>query len=200
MRNIRFAHDPARPPTDIAAYEASVLVSVSDGMQTSSVATSQITVTITNLPPAILLGNDTTAEVVMRDSEPVIQVLQVGVDIIEDSDTISHITLTLTNPVHDSEQIFAVNGGSVSPSITVTNDTNSVTLTGPASQLEFIDALNRVEISYNYPAMDSILQGDVPDFTPRLVQSHLAGLNNVVYTHKLLQLQAQSLTSLSLKL
>ena len=169
LRNLRFVHDADRPPTDIAAYEASVTVSVSDGELTSDVAVSEIVVIVTNIPPMITLGNGTAAEIVMQDGVPVIPVLQVGADIVEDSDTISHITLTLTNPLHDNEQLYALSGESISPSITIANGSNTITLTGPASRLDFVEALNNVEIFYRYPPFESILQGEVPDFTPRSV-------------------------------
>ena len=166
LRNIHFVHDPARPPTDVTEYEAFVSISANDGELTSEVAVSRIVVSISNLPPMVLLDNRTTTEVIMRDGEPVVQVLQVSTDLIEDSDTISQITLTLTNPLHPNEQIYA-SGGYISPLITIMNGSNSVTLLGPASLSEFVDALNNVQVYYNYPPMESILQGDRPDFTPR---------------------------------
>ena len=168
MRSIRFVHDPRRPSADVTGYEASVRVSVSDGELTSEVALSRIEVTIANLPPVVTLGNSTTGEIIMQDGKPVIQVVQVGADIIEDSDTILRVTLMLTNPFHASEQLYALRGN-VSPFITVQNGSNSVTLQGPASVPEFINALNSIEVLYSYPPMESILQGDIPDFTPRLV-------------------------------
>ena len=166
LRNIRFVHDPARPPTDVTEYEAYVAISADDGELLSDIAVSRIVVSISNLPPMVLLNNMTMTEVVMRDGEPVIQVLQVSADIIEDSDTISQVTLTLTNPLHPNERIYA-SGGYVSPLITIINGSDSVTLMGPASLSEFVDALNNIQVYYNYPPMESILQGDRPDFTPR---------------------------------
>lgn len=170
LRNIRFAHGPIRPPSEISEYEAVVRVAANDGEHTSEIAVSRIIVTITNSPSVILFGNDSTTEIVMRDGQPVVRVLQVDANIIEDSDIISHITLTLTNPSHENERLYAL-GGSASSSISITNGSNSVTLTGPASPLEFAEALNNTDIFYSYPPMESILQGDVPDFTPRLVFS-----------------------------
>ena len=167
LRNIRFAHDLERPAPDISQYEAYIQVSASDGEFSSEVAVSQIVVSIINTPPMVVFGNDTTTEIVMRDGEPVILALQVGVDIVEDSETISRVTLTLTNPSHQDEQLYAIRGINVSSSISVTNDSSSVTLQGPASLVEFIDALHNIEVYYSYPPMDSILQGEVPDFTPR---------------------------------
>ena len=175
LRNIRFAHDVERPVPDITEYEAYVRVSASDGQLSSEVAVSQIVVGISNTPPMVMFGNDTTTEVVMRDGEPVIPVLQVGADIVEDSETISRVTLTLTNAVHETERLYAIRGN-VSSSITITNDSSSVTLQGPASLVEFIDALHNIEVYYSYPPMESILQGDVPDFTPRLVYKLLIDL------------------------
>jgi hypothetical protein len=171
LRNIRFAHDLERPAPEVTAYEAYVQVSASDGQLSSDVAVSQIVVSIINTPPMVVFGNDTSTEVVMRDGEPIISALQVGVDIVEDSEIISQVTLTLTNPSHQDERLYAIRGINVSSSITVTNDSSSVTLQGPASLVEFIDALHNIELYYSYPPMDSILQGDIPDFTPRLVQS-----------------------------
>ena len=167
LRNIRFVHDPVRPAPDITEYEAYVRVSASDGELDSEVATSRIVVSVTNTPPAVVFGNDTMTEIVMQDGEPLIQVIQVGVDIVEDSDTISQVTLTLTNSVHEDEQLYAFRGN-VSSSITVTNGSRSITLRGPASRVEFIETLHNIEVYYIYPAMESILQGDEPDFTPRL--------------------------------
>lgn len=167
LRNIRFAHDPERPAPDIAEYEAYVRVSASDGELSSEVAVTQIAVSIVNTPPIVLFGNDTMTEVVMQDGEPVIQVLQVGADIVEDSETISQVTLALMNPSHENERLYAIRGN-VSSSITITNGSSSITLQGPASRVEFIDALHNIEVYYSYPPMESILQGDVPDFTPRL--------------------------------
>ena len=168
LRNIRFAHDPERPALDITQYEAYVRVSASDGELDSEMAVSQIIVGIINTPPMVVFGNDSMAEIVMRDGEPVIPVLQLGADIVEDSDTISQVTLTLTNPLHENERLYAVRGN-ISASITITNGSSSITLQGPASRVEFIDALHNIEVYYSYPPMESILQGDVPDFTPRLV-------------------------------
>ena len=169
LRNVRFAHDLERPAPDVSEYEAYVQVSANDGQLSSEVAASQITVSIVNTPPMVVFGNDTTTEVVMRDGEPVIPALQVGVDIVEDSETISRVTLTLTNPSHQDERLYAIRGINVSSSISITNDSSSVTLQGPASLVEFIDALHNIEVYYSYPPMDSILQGEIPDFTPRLV-------------------------------
>ena len=166
LRDIRFVHDPVRPPTEVTEYEAFVSVSASDGELTSDIAVSRIVVSVRNLPPIVVLGNSTATEVVMQDGQPVIPVLQVGADIIEDSDTISQVILTLNNPFHQDERIYS-SGGYVSPSITVTNGSNSVTLSGPASLLDFVEALNNIQVLYSYPPMESILQGDVPDFTPR---------------------------------
>ena len=175
---MRFAHDVERPAPDITEYEAYFRVSASDGQLSSEVAVSQIVVGISNTPPMVMFGNDTTTEVVMRDGEPVIPVLQVGADIVEDSETISRVTLTLTNAVHETERLYAIRGN-VSSSITITNDSSSVTLQGPASLVEFIDALHNIEVYYSYPPMESILQGDVPNFTPRLIYKlliyHIAG-------------------------
>ena len=167
LRNIRFAHDLERPAPDISQYEAYIQVSASDGQFSSEVATSQIVVSIINTPPMVVFGNDTITEIVMRDGEPVILALQVGIDIVEDSETISRVTLTLTNPSHQDEQLYAIRGINVSSSISITNDSSSVTLQGPAPLVEFIDALHNIEVYYSYPPMDSILQGEVPDFTPR---------------------------------
>lgn len=168
LRNVRFVHDLERPAPDITEYEAYVQVSASDGQRSSEVAVSQVVVSVTNAPPMVVFdNNDTTTEVVMRDGEPVIPVLQIGVDIVEDTETISRVTLILTNPSHENERLYAIRGN-VSSSITVTNDSSSVTLQGPASRVEFIDALYNIEVQYSYPPMESILQGDIPDFTPRL--------------------------------
>ena len=168
LRNIRFAHDVDRPAPDITEYEAYVQVSASDGQLSSEVAVSRIVVGVINTPPMVVFGNDTMTQVVMRDGEPVIPVLQVGADIVEDSETISQVTLILTNAVHETERLYAIRGN-VSTSITITNDSSSVILQGPASRVEFIDALHNIEVYYSYPPMESILRGDVPDFTPRLV-------------------------------
>ena len=177
LRNIRFAHDLERPTPDITEYEVYVRVSASDGELSSEVAVSQIVVNIVNTPPMVLFGNDTMTEVVVRDGEPVIPVLQVGADIIEDSETISQVTLTLSNAMHEDERLYAIRGN-VSSLITVTNDSTSITLQGPASLVEFIDALHNIEIYYSYPPMESILQGDVPDFTPRLDFCNITDLSS----------------------
>lgn len=166
LRLIRYAHDPERP--DVDQYSAHVSVSVDDGEFRSEVAVTRIDVSVTNTPPSVFINSQTSASAVMSDGEPIIRLLPAGsmAMLLEDSDIIEEVSIALTNPSHSGEQIRMATTNTPA-SINVSAAGNTVTLQGPASPADFSQTLTESIIYYEYPPMESILQGDVPEFTTR---------------------------------
>lgn len=166
LRTIRFAHDPLRPPVE--QYSAFVSVSVDDGVFRSDLAFTMISVSVTNTGPAVLIDGQTNASAVMFDGEPVITLFgsDVVLTLFEDSSTIQAVSITLTNPRDGAERI-RLSPSNIPSNINITMDGSIITLTGPASPVDFSQALTDSTIHYEYPAMESILQGDRPEFTTR---------------------------------
>lgn len=166
LRNIRFAHDPLRP--SVEQYTAFVSVSVHDGVFTSTVAVTSIDVFIVNTPPAVLINGASNASAVMVDGEAVITLFRSGtiVTLFEDSAVIQQVSITLTNPSHSDERI-QLSPLNVPSTISIAGDESRIMLTGPASPVDFSQALTDSTLHYQYPPMESILGGDQPDFTTR---------------------------------
>lgn len=167
LRSVRFAHDPQRP-LSVEQYSATVTVTASDGELMSEPAFTEIEVSVTNLPPSVLISSPASA--VMSDGETSIPLFQPGTDIsvFEDTTIIRNVSITLTNPRHSKEQLLIELAADTSSDISLSNSTRTnILLTGPASPSNFSQALTDARISFLYPPMESILQGDVPDFTPR---------------------------------
>lgn len=171
LRNTRFAHDPERPLVDL--YSASVAVSVTDGLFTSNVAVTTIDISVTNTPPAVFINGETTTRAVMADGEGSIPLFQPDtfVELFEDTSTIEEVLISLTNPSHIDEGVSLSPPSNLPDGITVTNNGSVIILTGPATPTEFSQALTDSALYYQYPAMESILGGDRPDFTTRSAQS-----------------------------
>lgn len=167
LTNIRFAHDPVRPPVD--QYAAYVLVTASDGQLRSEVATTRIDVSISNVAPTVLFGGQTNTSVEMVDGQARISVLASGqlITVFEDTSVITSVSIILTNPSHSNEQI-TISIPNLPAGITVINNGgSSIILAGPASPVDFSQVLTDATLYYNYPPMESILQGEVPDLTTR---------------------------------
>ena len=166
LRSIRFAHDPVRPTVE--QYEAFISVSVHDGVFTSIEAVTSVDVFIVNTPPAVLIDGANEASAVMADGEVAIVLLQSGtiVTLFEDSTVIQRVSIMVTNPSHNDEEI-RFSPMNVPSNISIVSSGRSVVLNGPASPAEFSQALTDSTLYYRYPAMESILGGDRPEFTPR---------------------------------
>lgn len=175
LRLIRFAHDPVRPEVD--QYSAQVGVSASDGEFTSELAFTTIDVSVTNLAPSVLADGLSSADLQVKDGESEVPLLPatMRVSVFEDSQVIEEVTITHTNPHHtvnpghsgEGLRIAVDSAPSSSINVTVGPDGHTISLRGPASPLEFSQLLTDATIYYIYPAMDSILQGDRPDFDTR---------------------------------
>jgi len=168
LRNVRFAHDPVRPP--VSRYSAYILVTASDSQLTSQPAMTRIDVSITNFSPAVRIEGLTSGSVEMRDGQTSVQLLRAAqqTTVLEDTAVINSVSIILTNPVDGSESISILDTSSLPAAITVIETGVSVLLIGPATPEEFTSALTSATLSYSYPAMESILQGEIPpDFTRR---------------------------------
>jgi hypothetical protein len=166
LRSIRYAHDPVRPPVE--RYTAFFSVSAYDGVFTSVPAVTIVDVLVVNTPPAVLINGASNASAVMADGEATIKLLDSGtiVTLFEDSTVIREVSITLTNPSH-SEELIQLSPINVPSSISVLNNGSEVVLIGPATPVEFSQALTDSTLFYQYPPMESILQGNRPHFTPR---------------------------------
>ncbi len=173
LRQVEFVHDTTRPSTN--QYSALVRVSVSDGVFTSVDSFTHVTVTVDNQPPRLTINGQDTQTLTLLDGMDIYDFVPRGVvQILEDSNTISSISIELTNPQHSEERLL-LNTVSLPDTISgsVSEDGLTITLTGPASPMEFAQVLldnggrPNPLLQYNYPPLSSILQGDVPDFTQR---------------------------------
>ena len=166
LRSVRFAHDPARPP--VSRYSARVLVTASDSLLTSQPAATRIDVSIANFSPVVFIEGRTSATVEMGDGQTVVQLLRAAqqTTVLEDTAVINSVSIILTNPIGESESI-TIDPSSLPATITVVETGVSILLIGPATPAEFTSALTSVILNYTYPAMESILQGDTPNFTRR---------------------------------
>ncbi len=169
LRNIRFAHDPMRPLMD--QYAAYISVSVYDGSFSSPLAFTRVDVFITNIPPTVLIGGRTSTSVLMFDGDTEVRIFQQedSLMLLEDTLTIQEVSVTLTNPA-DSEERLRVSPPTNIPgniSITSINGT-TVLFTGPASPVDFSQALTETVIFHEYLPMQGILQGEgVPNLEDR---------------------------------
>ena len=165
LRSIRFAHGTSRPAGN---YTAFIHVTASDGLLESEVASTQIDVQVLNQAPLVLLDNQTSFELFMRDGQVFLPLLQdtASISIMEDSSIISSLSIRLVNPAHSDERI-RLDLSNIPDTMTYEIDHQTLILNGPATPTEFIEAINSLSLEYHYPPMESILQGDVPDFTPR---------------------------------
>ncbi len=170
LRSVRFAHDPIRPLVD--RYSASVSVTAYDETFVSRIAYTDIDVSVFNIPPMVLIDGITDVSAVMTDGEPTISLLRSGVTVtvFEDTTTVERVSITLTNPSHNDEQILisAPLPSNFPSSISISSSAGTISFTGPATPADFSQALTDVTILYRYPPMESILQGDEPIFTTRL--------------------------------
>ncbi len=173
LQQVHFIHDTTRPSTN--EYSALVRVSVSDGVFTSNDSFTHVTVTVDNQPPRLTINGQETQTITLLDGMDIYDFVPVGVvQILEDSNTISSISIELTNPQHSEERLL-LNAANLPDSIngSLSEDGLTITLTGPASPMEFAQVLMDNGggpdplLQYSYPPLDSILQGDVPDFTQR---------------------------------
>ena len=166
LRNIRFAHDQSRP--DTTQYLSFVSVTVSDGIFTSPVATTQITVSVINQAPQVLIAGANSFDLIMRDGDASLSLTPAEISIIEDSSVIDSVSIELTNPQHPEERL-ALNTSSLPASISaaISDDGLTITLTGPASPGDFEQAALSPLVVYSYSPMSSILQGDIPNFMQR---------------------------------
>lgn len=166
LRNIRFAHDPVRPPVD--TYSAFVRVTSSDGQLTSEAAFARIDVSISNFNPIIFINGQTNASVEMSDGQTRLELLRAGeqTTILEDTAIVSSVAIILVNPSHPSERI-SISIPDIPDNMEVVSTGSSIVLVGPASTMDFTLALTGATLYFEYPPMDSILQGEVPDFTTR---------------------------------
>ena len=167
LRNIRFAHDPVRPPVN--EYSAYVRVIASDGQLTSEAAFTKIDVSISNFRPIIFIEGQTNVSVQMSDGQSRIELLRAGeqTTILEDTAVINSISIILVNPSHSNERISIAIPNIPDDIEIVSTGGSSILLVGPASPMDFTLALTNAILYYDYPPMESILQGDVPDFTTR---------------------------------
>ena len=160
LRDIRFAHDPVRPPVD--QYSAYVSVSAYDGVFPSPLAFTRVDVFIVNIAPSVLINGQTNTGAMMFDGDIRIPIFQSdNVLILEDSLTIQEVSITLTNPADVDERLL------VSPPPThptnnyvTSNGATVILFTGPASPADFSQALTETTILFEYPPMQSILQAE----------------------------------------
>lgn len=166
LRDIRFTHDPVRPPVD--QYSAYVQVTASDRQLTSETATTRVDISVANFDPIIFIDGQTDVSVEMRDGMPVVELLRSmqPITVLEDTPTISRVSIILTNSQHSDERI-SISSPNLPANIEIISTDMSILLVGPASPQDFSMALSEAVLQYHYPRMDSILQGDEPNFTPR---------------------------------
>lgn len=169
LRNIRFAHGPSRPDKD---YTAFIRVTANDGQFGSEVATTRIDVQVSNQAPRVEINDQNIFQVVMQDGDERIPLLPnaSSISVIEDSRIINSLSIILVNPAHSDEQIM-YNVSDLPSSLTFYINGQSFILNGTATPTEYIDALASLSLEYYYPPMESILQGDIPDFTPRYMRA-----------------------------
>ena len=123
---------------------------------------------VSNVAPSLSVSSQTSASAEMRDGEGEITLLpqRSMFMFLEDSDSIAEVSITLGNFNHSEERISFYTNATLG-SINVTSSGRTVLLSGPASPGAFDQLLTEGTILYHYPAMESILQGDRPEFTTR---------------------------------
>lgn len=168
LRSVRFTFDPSRP--DISQYSSLVEVTAYDGLLTSAVASTHIVVSVINQPPRVLFNGTSTVYQTVFDGEAVKPLFPTGttVTVLEDSLQLSSVSITLSNPQHPQERL-TINETMLPASLSafVSADGSSITLSGLATPADYVGVLMSPEILYHYPPIESILQGEVPDLTPR---------------------------------
>ena len=168
LRNIRFTFDPSCP--NVQQYYSFVDVVAYDGVYTSTVATTHISVNVINQPPRVLFNDESTVTLTVRDGEAMIPLFPTGatITIIEDSSELYSVSITLTSPRHPQERL-SIDEATLPASISAVTSTDgsSITLSGLTSPAEYIEVLTSPYILYHYPPIGSILQGEVPDLAQR---------------------------------
>ena len=165
LRSVQFAHDPERPPVD--RYSVLISVTADDGSFISEIAFNRIEILVFNIGPIVLFGGLTDVTMMMADGEVEVPLLPSGtvVSLFEDTTTIQNVSITLTNP-RESDEVY-ISPVNLPSTITVTSDGVKIVLRGPASPADFSQFLTDASIYYRYPPMESILRGDIPEFTTR---------------------------------
>ena len=165
LRNIRFVHDPSRPASQ---YLSLVRVTVSDGLFTSPVVATHITVSVVNQASRVQIAGADSVAMTMRDGEGSLSLTPAEISITEDSSMVASMSIELTNPQHPDERL-TLNTSSLPTSLSaaISEDGLTITLTGPASPRVFEQAASMPLVGYSYPPMSSILQGDIPNFMQR---------------------------------